>query len=140
MSPAVLWWIATAVLVLAELATGTFYLLMVSLGLAAGALAAHAGLGLTGQLVAAALVGGGAVVAWHLRRRQQPAPPPPGANHDVNLDVGERVSVTAWDAHGHCHVRYRGADWQARWDGAGAPEPGEHVIRALDGNVLLLGR
>ena len=44
MSPAVLWWIATAVLVLAELTTGTFYLLMVSLGLAGGALAAQAGL------------------------------------------------------------------------------------------------
>ena len=37
------WWLAAGVLVVAELATGTFYLLMLALGLAAGALAAHAG-------------------------------------------------------------------------------------------------
>ncbi|BDI05688.1 NfeD family protein [Sphaerotilus microaerophilus] len=140
MSPAVLWWIATAMLVLAELTTGTFYLLMVSLGLAGGALAAHAGLALSAQLLTAALVGGAAVVAWHLYRARQPAPPAPGANHDIQLDVGEHVMVTAWDAAGRTHVHYRGADWQARWAGGGPPEPGEHVIRALDGNVLLLGR
>ena len=140
MSPAVLWWIATAVLVLAELTTGTFYLLMVSLGLAGGALAAQAGLALSAQLLTAALVGGAAVVAWHLYRARQPAPPSPSANHDIHLDVGERVAVTAWDGAGRSRVHYRGADWQARWVGTGAPEPGEHVIRALDGNELLLGR
>lgn len=140
MSPAIVWWIATAVLVLAELATGTFYLLMISIGLAAGALAAHAGLDTTGQLLAAALLGGGATAAWHLRRQRQPAPPPAAANHDVLLDVGERVAVAAWDEAGRTRVHYRGADWQARWVGAGAPQPGEHVIEALDGNVLLLRR
>ena len=36
------WWIVAGVLVAAELATGTFYLLMVAIGCAAGALAAHA--------------------------------------------------------------------------------------------------
>lgn len=140
MSPAIVWWIATAVLVLAELATGTFYLLMVSVGLAAGALAAHAGLDTSGQLLAAALIGGGATAAWHLRRQRQPAPPPAAANHDVLLDVGEHVAVTAWDESGRSRVHYRGADWQARWDGRGLPQPGEHVIAALDGNVLLLRR
>ena len=35
------WWIVAGVLVAAELATGTFYLLMLALGAAAAALAAH---------------------------------------------------------------------------------------------------
>ena len=47
-----------ASLVAAELATGTFYLLMLALGLAAGALAAHPGSARTAQIVSAALVGG----------------------------------------------------------------------------------
>ncbi|HSM22228.1 MAG TPA: NfeD family protein, partial [Rubrivivax sp.] len=50
-----LWWLATGGLVAAELATGTFYLLMLALGCVAGALAAHAGLGATGQVAAAAV-------------------------------------------------------------------------------------
>jgi len=41
------WWIATGVLIAVELATGTFYLLMLAVGAAAGAMAAHLGLGLT---------------------------------------------------------------------------------------------
>ena len=45
------WWIATAALVAAELATGTFYLLMLAVGTAASALAAHAGLGWNAQLI-----------------------------------------------------------------------------------------
>ena len=38
-----LWWLTVGALVAAELATGTFYLLMLALGAAAGAMAAHAG-------------------------------------------------------------------------------------------------
>jgi membrane protein implicated in regulation of membrane protease activity len=139
MSQALLWWIATGLLVLAELATGTFYLLMIALGLAGGAAAAHAGLALTGQLLTAALVGGAAVIAWHLQRRRQPPPPAVMANRDVLLDVGERVHVSHWGADGRARVHYRGAAWSARWVGDGPPEAGDLVIRALDGNELLLG-
>jgi membrane protein implicated in regulation of membrane protease activity len=139
MSQALLWWIATGLLVLAELATGTFYLLMLAVGLAGAAAAAHAGLALTGQLLTAALVGGAAVIAWHLQRRRQPAPPAVAANRDVLLDVGERVHVAHWGSDGRARVHYRGAAWAARWVGDGPPEAGDLVIRALDGNELLLG-
>ena len=57
MADATVWWLATGLVVLLELFTGTFYLLMLAVGLAAGALAAHVQLGLSGQLVVAALVG-----------------------------------------------------------------------------------
>lgn len=52
-----LWWLMAGVAVVAELLTGTFYLLMLAVGLAAGALAAHAGLGNTAQILVSALVG-----------------------------------------------------------------------------------
>lgn len=52
-----LWWILAGALVAVELATGTFYLLMLATG--AGALAAHAGLSASTEIVSAAIVGGG---------------------------------------------------------------------------------
>jgi membrane protein implicated in regulation of membrane protease activity len=134
------WWVAAGVLVAAELASGTFYLLMLALGASSAALAAHAGLPFSAQLLAAAAIGGGAVVAWHLKRTRRPPRPRPQANRDVVLDVGERVSVSHWATDGSATVHYRGAAWQARWHGQGAPAPGEHVIRGVDGNRLLLDR
>jgi membrane protein implicated in regulation of membrane protease activity len=132
------WWVATGALVAAELATGTFYLLMLAVGTAAAAIAAHAGAGFAMQLVAAALVGGGTTLAWHFKRGRLPAAPPAGANRDVNLDVGEQVSVTHWHADGRTEVTYRGATWRARYAGSGTPQPGRHVIRAVEGNQLVL--
>lgn len=134
------WWLAAGVLVVAELATGTFYLLMLALGAAAGAVAAHAGAGLTGQIAAAALLGGGAMVAWHLRRSRQPPALQAAINPDVNLDIGGTVQVDHWQADGSARVHYRGADWDARHSGGGLPSAGEHVIRAVEGNRLLLER
>jgi membrane protein implicated in regulation of membrane protease activity len=135
-SPTTTWWIAAGVLVAAELATGTFYLLMLALGATAGALAAHAGFGFNGQMLTAALAGGGAVVAWYLWRRRAPAATPPGANRNVNLDIGERLEVSAWDDAGNGHAHYRGARWSVRLVGDGPPRPGWHVIRRVEGNRL----
>jgi membrane protein implicated in regulation of membrane protease activity len=140
LSPATGWWIAAGVLVAAELATGTFYLLMLALGAAAGALAAHLGLPFGGQLLCAALVGGGAVAAWHVKRRNRPADAPASENRDVNLDIGETVHVSAWDAEGTAQVNYRGANWAVRYGGHGTPHAGPHVIRAVEGSRLVVER
>jgi membrane protein implicated in regulation of membrane protease activity len=132
------WWLAAGALVAAELASGTFYLLMLALGCVAGALAAHAGLGGTAQIVAAALLGGGATLAWHLKRSRQPLAVPAERNHDVNLDIGQIVHVQAWAEDGSARVQYRGAAWSVRFAHPGIPQPGEHVIEALNGNELLV--
>ena len=134
------WWLGTAALVAAELATGTFYLLMFAVGTAAAALAAHTGVAFSGPLLAAALVGGGAVALWHVKRNRGPAATPVQANRDVNLDIGERVRVAHWESDGTSRVTYRGAAWSARYAGSGTPQPGEHMIRAIDGSQLLLDR
>jgi membrane protein implicated in regulation of membrane protease activity len=134
------WWVIAGGLVAVELATGTFYLLMLALGAAAAAIAAHSGGGATAQLLVAAVVGGGAVAAWHLHRQRQPAAPPAEANRDINLDIGTRVQVGAWNADGTARVNYRGATWAARHDGTGTPQPGSHVIVAVQGSELMLKR
>lgn len=139
-SNATWWWVAAGALVAAELVTGTFYLLMLAIGTAAGALAAHAQMGFTGQLLVAAGLGGGAVVAWHLRQRGRPPALPANANRDVNLDIGSHVHVAAWGPEGTARVDYRGAGWDARFGGSGPPAPGEHVIVRIEGNRLVLIR
>lgn len=130
------WWVLAGLMVLAELLSGTFYLLMMALGASAAALAAHAGVGLTAQVVAAALVGGGATAAWHLRRARQPRSAPADRNADVNLDIGQTVDVNHWDGEGRARVPYRGASWAVRHTGDGQPTLGEHVIVAVHGNEL----
>ena len=132
------WWVAAGLLVAVELATGTFYLLMLALGAAAAALAAHAGLSGSVQIVAAALVGGGATALWHYRRYRAPRSAAQEVNPDVQIDLGQQLHVDSWQADGTARVHYRGAGWTVRYAGEGAPRPGPHVIVAVRGNHLLV--
>lgn len=132
------WWIVTGVLVALELATGTFYLLMLAIGGVAGALAAHAGASLATEMVVAALVGGVAVVACYLIRRRRPGDPSPRAERSVNLDVGEIVQIDGWNADGTAQIRYRGAPWTALHRPGAEPRPGPHRVAELVGSRLLV--
>ena len=139
LSNASVWWIAAGVAVAAELATGTFYLLMIALGLAAAALAASFGSTQPTQFVVAALVGGGATALWHWRRIARAGPPTPTAqDRDINLDIGERVHVVAWGGDGTAQVSYRGSTWAARLLPGAPVRSGEHVVAAVEGNWLVL--
>ena len=60
------WWIGAGVLVLLELMSGTFYLLMVAIGFIAGGIAHLFGAGLEIELLVAALV---AMIAVTVLRR-----------------------------------------------------------------------
>jgi membrane protein implicated in regulation of membrane protease activity len=137
-SASTFWWLMAGVAVAAELATGTFYLLMVALGLAAAAIAAHVGLATGPQLVVAALVGGGATALWHWQRARSPRSAPARENRDVNLDIGERVQVAAWGADRTARVQYRGSTWMARLQPGAPAGAGEHRVMAVEGNWLVL--
>jgi membrane protein implicated in regulation of membrane protease activity len=138
MSDSTLWWLATGGLVAVELISGTFYLLMLALGLASAALAAHAGFAVTWQWVIAALVGGGSVLIWHRYKRAQPALAPAQSNPDVNMDVGVEVHVASWQADGTTAVKYRGAHWDAILQTGQPAEPGAYVIAQVVGSRLVL--
>ena len=137
-STATLWWFAAGVLVAAELATGTFYLLMIALGLAAAAVAAHLGLAVPGQFIAAALVGGGATALWHWHRAHEPQSAPARENRDMNLDIGALVSVQAWADDRTARVPFRGSVWAARLAPGARVVAGVHRIAAVEGNWLVL--
>src|SRR5260364_49174 len=61
---AVIWWVFAAALVIAELLSGTFYLLMLALAAVAGGVAALAGAALTVQLFTATAMYRGA--QWNI--------------------------------------------------------------------------
>lgn len=138
MADSTLWWLGAGILIVAELVTGTFYLLMISMGLIAAALAAHAGLSTPWQWVCAAAAGGGSVLLWRRFKQLQAPSAPAGANHDANMDVGESVNVQAWRDDGTCSVKYRGAQWDGALLAGEVAGHGRYTIAEVVGSRLLL--
>ncbi|HEX8407013.1 MAG TPA: NfeD family protein [Duganella sp.] len=142
------WLVAAGAIVILELFIGTFYLLMIAIGMAFGALAALLGVGLAVQTLVAALVGVAATVALrrsrfgklHSRVRAERDP-------NVNMDIGQTVNVPAWHD-GAARVMYRGAMWDVELDSAaavaganvavGVPAPGQYTIREVRGSRLIV--
>jgi membrane protein implicated in regulation of membrane protease activity len=131
------WWIGAGVLVLLELLSGTFYMLMVAIGFVAGGIAHGLGAGLEMELPIAALVAFIAVIG--LRRSKFGRITRRDASHDpgVNLDIGETLKVDHWHD-GHARAMYRGAEWDIEL------APGEtegaklYRITAFSGNTLVV--
>jgi len=138
MADSTVWWLMAGAAVAVELATGTFYLLMIAIGVAAGAIAAHAGLTTAVQIAIAAVVGGAAVTALRLQKRTLGPAPSTHANPDVNQDVGEVVQVDAWQPDGTASVRYRGANWTVVAAPGSAHHKGAHRVREVTGNRLVV--
>jgi membrane protein implicated in regulation of membrane protease activity len=133
-----LWWLAAGALVVAELLSGTFYLLMFSLGAVAAAVAAMMGAELSIQLACAALVGGGATAIWHWKRAQKPRSLPAAENRDVNIDIGQQIHIAEWAEDRTARVNYRGAPWTARLSEGSSAHPGTYRICAVEGNWLVV--
>lgn len=138
MEPYLLWIIAGFILVIVELLTGTFYLLVLGGGAFAGAAVAAAGGGYLLQAVGAgavALAGTWYVNRWH--RTRQPA-----SAKDNFLDLGQPVVLESWVdvATRTARVNYRGSTWDARVAPGSLPEPGATlIISGQDGSTLLVG-
>ena len=138
MAQSSIWWVLAGTAVAIELATGTFYLLMMGIGMAAAAVAAHLGLPLTGQTLIAAFVGGGAVALLHWQNSKRSQPVSANANPDVHIDIGEAVHVDQWNADGTTSVKYRGANWTAIQATPAPPTTGQFRIKEMLGNRLVI--
>ena len=131
------WLVAAGVLVIAELFTGTFYLLMIAIGLSAGALAALAGADGPIQTFVAAAVGLVATAILHRSRFGRPARQEATRDSNVNLDIGQRVLVDAWQS-GRARVMYRGALWDVELGPGALPEAGSFRIVEVRGSHLIV--
>lgn len=137
MDPAIAWAVIGLVLVIVELLTGTFYLLMFGVAAFGAALAAWLGLQFSAQAIVAfviSAVGCYGVHVYHAKNRAQQMPPIDSgmpASFEIWLDAGARLA----------RVRYRGASWDARVEGAEALEPGATVyVVSADGNTLRVAK
>ncbi|MBS1185590.1 MAG: hypothetical protein H6R09_1191 [Proteobacteria bacterium] len=128
------WWILAAVLVGAELASGTFYLLVYGLAAAAAGVAAWFGADLITQLLTAGLIAVLGTLA--LRHWMRTTEHPEATAQD--MDIGQTVQVESWQD-GRGQVKYRGALWDAEAESVSVDSTRPLVIRAIRGNTLVLG-
>ena len=140
MAQSTLWWLLAGAAVGVELVTGTFYLLMLALGFVAAALAAYLGLALTGQVATAAIAGGGAVAIWYAVRSARGRQAGATTNPDMNLDIGETLSVDSWNPDGTASVHYRGARWTVVQSAATPPAAGLYRVVGVVGNRLMVDK
>lgn len=141
----IVWLCAAGVLVILELLTGTFYLLMIALGLCAGAFAAYAGSSIIVQIVGAAVIGVAATISLNRSRFGALASTTRASNQNPNLDIGQSVSVDVWhhrsDGVFTARAMYRGALWDIEFTDATdtmPPMAGSFFIVALRGSCLLV--
>ncbi|WP_116137325.1 NfeD family protein [Trinickia diaoshuihuensis] len=132
-----LWWIGAGALIVAELLTGTFYLLMIALGFLAGAVAKLYGASLAAQCVWAAVIALAAVMLLRRSRFGRRQRRDASSNPDVVLDVGAPVQVSAW-RDGRARVPYRGAEWDVELAPGEREDAGVYEIAAVRANRLVL--
>lgn len=128
------WFVLGLIFLGVELATGTFYMLVLAIALGAGGVSALLGFIPELQYVIAAAVGlVGTLVLRRFRMTAQSRP-----SKDQSLDLGQPVKVLQWREDGSARVHYRGADWDAEPESADMPHDGLFYIREVRGNTLIL--
>ncbi|MFN7572482.1 MAG: NfeD family protein [Betaproteobacteria bacterium] len=137
MTAATLWFVLGLVLLVAELATGTFYLLMLAVAFAAGGVVALAGGPLALQLVLAAAIGFAGSI-W--LRRVRALRSARGSAHDPvqHMDVGQTVHVDEWGRDGTARAQYRGALWEVELARGEPARAGAYTIQAIHANRLVV--
>jgi len=137
MEPYIAWALVGLALVIVELLTGTFYLLMLGVACFGAAAAALAGVGFPAQSIVAVIVasvGAYAVHAYRARNRAEQMAP---------IDQGQPARFESWIDQSAllARVRYRGASWDARVEGGGPLDAGAmlYVLNA-NGNTLTVSK
>lgn len=127
------WFLLALVLLGLEMATGTFYLLVLAIAAAAAGIAAILSVGIVGQLMFCVLsVISGTVILRRWKKTQV------RVAVDNNLDVGQQVAVVTWHENGSLRVAYRGAEWDAVPESADMPRDGIFFIKEMRGSTLVL--
>ncbi len=132
MQPALAWLLLGLALVVVELLTGTFYLLILGLAAGIGSLVAWLG----GPFWVQALLASIAAVVGSIVVRRRKSGAAAGRN---SMDVGQTVVLESWVSEPQrlAKVRYRGASWEAEVLGEDHVEPGAVLyVSGTDGSRL----
>ena len=129
-----LYWILTAIaLVIVELLSGTFYLLVLAIAAGGGASLAYFGFPFGAQAgFATVLAVLGVVFVHHFRVRVGKE-----AQTSNSIDVGQRVTLESWinESEGLARVKYRGTLWDAKVIGE-RRTGSTFYIHSVDGSTL----
>ena len=137
MQPYLLWLLAGFGLVIVELLTGTFYLLMLGIAAFGAAAVAFLGQGFEVQVIVAVAVAAAGCYGVHLYRAKH------AKQQMASVDAGQPANFETWidQGGGLARVRYRGASWDARIDGQGDLQPDALLyVRAIDGHTHNVSR
>lgn len=133
MEPYLTWAILGLTLVIVEMFSGTFYLLMIGIAAFGGSAAAYLGFEFPAQcLVAGAVAAAGCYGVYEYRARN-------AARQMRPVDAGQPANFEQWvDPRVRlARVRYRGASWEARVAGNEALDAGAVVyVLNTHGNTL----
>ena len=135
MQPALARLLAALLLVVVEMMTGTFYLLILGIAAGIGALIAYVGQPFWIQAIVAAIAAivGGVLVHRYHRVANATSP------KNIDNDVGQTVTIESWVSEPQrlARVRYRGTTWDAEVLGTEPVAPDAHLyVVATEGSRL----
>lgn len=126
-----IWWILGFALIIGEMATGTFYLLILGASALLTGCVAWFGIGEELQWLVASVI----AVLGSIGINRYRAKHPQTSNPTQNLDIGQRVTLVS-QHEGQLRVRYRGTEWQAVLEHPLEVIPETLYIKASHGNVF----
>lgn len=131
--PYVYWFLLAFGLLALEMATGTFYMLIVSIALGLAGIAALLGLNLPLQITLSAVA---SILGTVILRRMKGIRT--GKMISQSLDIGQSVRVISWREDGVARVYYRGTEWDAELESPCSSRDGVLYIKAVQGSKLIL--
>ena len=129
----VYWLLLALVLVGLEMATGTFYLLIVAIAMTIGGASDLLGLAFAAQLVLAALAGITGIILLLRWKKANTSD-----TKSMSLDIGKLVKIIAWHEDGTARVFYRGTEWDAEFETKESKRDEVFFIKDIKGSVLIL--
>jgi len=131
------WWLTAVVLVIAEMLSGTFYLLAVAVGLAAAGVAAYFDLTWGGQISIAAVLCTVCVAGVYFWKQRQVKS---DGQANFAYDIGKNVQAVHWLDERHLRVSYRGAEWDAELAGDAVSDSARQSwrIKEIVGSRLII--
>jgi membrane protein implicated in regulation of membrane protease activity len=137
MEPYLIWMLIGFALVIVELLSGTFYLLMLGVAAFGGAASAYLGHGFEAQIIVAAIIAAAGCYGVHIYRARS------SKEQMASVDAGQPANFENWvdQAGGLARVRYRGASWDAHIDGGGELSDGALLyVMGIEGHTLKVSR
>jgi membrane protein implicated in regulation of membrane protease activity len=133
----IMWLILAALVLGLELITGTFYLIMISVGMAAAGIAALLGANMNLQAGVAAVVWIVCTIVLRKSRLGNPHSVQSEKDPNVNIDIGQTIKIDTWTDDKTSRANYRGAMWDVELI-HGEAVSGTYIIRAIRGSRLFV--